>query len=174
MKLGFRKSEKGFTLIELIIVLSVLAVLAAVIVPNVSGFLGRSKERAWAVDRDILQAAVDSWRTDIGKRSGNPWPITGTAIGAPTFTGAAGTTVDAKNGIIDVTKFYDATHPDQNYLKGTDTVKSASKTNNKSTQDIDGSYIWYIDTSGVVHSIYLDTSTTPATVKTDFQTDIYP
>ncbi|MBI2934373.1 MAG: prepilin-type N-terminal cleavage/methylation domain-containing protein, partial [Chloroflexi bacterium] len=69
------RSSKGFTLVELMIVLAVLAVLAAVVIPNVSGYLGRGKERAWDADRDILQSAVDAWRTDIRNRAGNPWPV---------------------------------------------------------------------------------------------------
>ena len=83
MKLGFKRGEKGFTLIEIIIVLAVLGVLAAIIVPNVQGFLGRGKERGWSADRDILQAVVDSYRTDISQRTGNPWPTLGGLIGTP-------------------------------------------------------------------------------------------
>ncbi len=177
MKLGFKRGEKGFTLIEIIIVLAVLGVLAAVVVPNVSGFLGRAKERAWEADRNIIQGAVDSWRTDIGKRSANAWPIvTGPpyVLGIPTVAAGA---VTVKKGIIDMTKLYDATTPDQNYLKGTDAVKSAYKTENKSTQAQDGSYIWYIDTDGVVKSILYDRNLATPVVdgtKDNFQTDVYP
>ncbi len=173
----FRRGQKGFTLIELVIILAVLGVLAAIVIPNVSGFLGRGKERAYEADRNILQSAVDSWRTDIGKRSANAWPIvTGPpyVLGIPTVVDGA---VTVNKGIIDMTKLYDATTPDQNYLKGTDAVKSAYKTLNKSTQVQDGSYIWYIDVDGVVKSILYDRNLATPKVdetKTNFQTDVYP
>ncbi len=178
MKLGFKRGEKGFTLIEIIIVLAVLGVLAAVVVPNVSGFLGRAKERAWEADRNIIQGAVDSWRTDIGKRSANSWPlISGPpyVLGMPTSNTTA--TSNTTKGLINMSLLYDATNPGQSYLKGTDAVKSAHKDWNNTTQTQDGSYIWYIDTDGAVKSVLWNANLAiPAedTSKTNFQTDIYP
>ncbi len=188
MKLGFiRRGEKGFTLIEIIIVLSVLAILAAVIVPNVSGYLGRAKERGWAADRDILQSAVDSYRTDISKRSGNRWPTQGqtsenrtvTVLGVPALSASttAPYTVNVtagqatSKGIIDIGVLVT-----EKYLKSTDAVKSANRDVHTGATNLSGSYIWYIDTNGVVHSVYnlSDPTTGVASWKTDFQTDIYP
>ncbi len=168
MKIGFRRGEKGFTLIEIMIVLSVLAILAAVIVPNVAGYLGRSKERAWDADRNILQASVDSYRTDIKKRTGNPWPTSDNkTIGKPTVTDGTATP-SAANGVIDIGQL--AT---ENYLKGADAVKSAKTGtgfHTTATNSPSGSYLWYIDSNGVVHSTYYDGSAW----KDDLQTNIYP
>ncbi len=171
MRLGFKRGEKGFTLIEIIIVLAVMAVLAAVVVPSVSGFLGRSKERAWDADRNTIQAAVDSYRTDIKKRVGNPWPVSDNkTIGVPTDNNTDGDYIDVadlKKGIIDIKKL-----SDDGYIKGADAVKSANvaAAHTTATNSPSGSYVWYIDSTGVVHSLYRDTSTW----QTDFQTDIYP
>ncbi len=188
MKLGFRRGEKGFTLIEIIIVLSVLAILAAIIVPNVSGYLGRSKQRAWDADRNIMQSAVDSYRTDISKRSGNRWPTMGqtsenrtvTVLGEPVLS--ASTTApytvnvtvgqNTQKGIIDIGVLVT-----EGYLKSADTVKSANTDiHTTATNSPSGSYVWYIDTGGVVHSKYNlpDPTTGAANWKTDFYTDIYP
>src|SRR3990172_8530591 len=86
----------GFKLIELIIVLAVLGVLAAIVVPNVAGYLEQGKDRAFKADQKILQAAADAWRTDTANRVGNAWPTVGGVKGTPlkgtgdTFSGAGG------------------------------------------------------------------------------------
>ena len=46
MKLGFKKGQKGFTLVELMVVMSIMAVLAAIVVPAVSGTSEVSKDRS--------------------------------------------------------------------------------------------------------------------------------
>ena len=77
-----RKSQGGFTLIEILIVLAVLGVLAAVVVPNVVGFLGRGGARALDSDQNTLVLAVQSFKGDThaatstaqwGKGSNGNW-----------------------------------------------------------------------------------------------------
>lgn len=167
MKLGFKRGEKGFTLIELIIVLAVLGVLAAVVIPNVSGFLGRGKERAWGADRDILQAAVDSYRTDIGKRAGNPWPTMGALIGTPTDCSGTDNASDGDYSTLgdkdnkleageDLNSFLDiGALADEGYLKSASDVKSAdTRLNTTAANTVSGSYGWYINDKGIVDAIF--------------------
>ncbi len=60
-----RRGEKGFTLVELLIVLAILAVLAAVVIPNVTGMFGRGAEQAWETDLKTIQTASATFYFDI-------------------------------------------------------------------------------------------------------------
>ncbi|MEE8599091.1 MAG: prepilin-type N-terminal cleavage/methylation domain-containing protein, partial [Dehalococcoidales bacterium] len=60
------QGNKGFTLIELLIVIAILGVLAAVIVPNVTGFIGRGEEEAAAAEFTTVQTAMDTMMVEEG------------------------------------------------------------------------------------------------------------
>jgi len=55
-----RSGEEGFTLVELLIVLAILAVLVAVVLPNFTGLLGGSQTTAADAEKVIVQTAVDA------------------------------------------------------------------------------------------------------------------
>ena len=61
---GFAKKgnrgEKGFTLVELLIVFTLLGVLAAIMIPNVSGLVGYGQTQAAEAEWSIIQTAVDT------------------------------------------------------------------------------------------------------------------
>jgi prepilin-type N-terminal cleavage/methylation domain-containing protein len=64
------RSEKGFTLIELVVVMAILLILTAVAVPSYLGFADRANKNAAGAD---LRAAVDSveaWHSDHGTYAG--------------------------------------------------------------------------------------------------------
>lgn len=53
-------SEKGFTLTELLVVVAILGILAAIVLPNFTGLLGGSQTTAAQAELGIVQTAVDA------------------------------------------------------------------------------------------------------------------
>lgn len=60
------QSKKGFTLVELLIVIAIIGVLAAIIIPNVSGLAGSGKTQAGAAELSTLQTAMDTMMAKNG------------------------------------------------------------------------------------------------------------
>ncbi len=80
MRIRSLKNQNGFTLIELIVVIAILGVLAAIAVPTVNNYLGSSKERSWNAEQGRIQTAVDAYMSNpANKRAqGKPqFPIIG-------------------------------------------------------------------------------------------------
>jgi len=55
------KEEKGLTLIELMIVLAIVAIIAALAVPQIVGYLTAAGEEAAEADAQSLTSAVQMW-----------------------------------------------------------------------------------------------------------------
>jgi general secretion pathway protein G len=66
MKL-LKNKEKGFTLLELLVVLSILALLAAIVGPQVLKYLGSSRSETAQVQVKNIAAALQLFRLDTGR-----------------------------------------------------------------------------------------------------------
>ena len=64
MKRFFKYGNKGFTLIELLVVIAILGTLAAVVVLNVTKFIGSGESEANATDKANIQTAVAAYMYD--------------------------------------------------------------------------------------------------------------
>jgi len=64
------RESKGFTLVELLIVIAILGVLAAVVLPNVTGLVGEGETEASAAELATIQTAVDTMMAKEGITSG--------------------------------------------------------------------------------------------------------
>ncbi|MGI6294835.1 MAG: prepilin-type N-terminal cleavage/methylation domain-containing protein [Armatimonadota bacterium] len=62
-----RDRRKGFTLVELLVVIVVLAVLAAIVLPKFMDSSARSKEASLKTDLKLVRNAVATFQADIGK-----------------------------------------------------------------------------------------------------------
>ncbi len=91
-----KRGEKGFTLIELLIVVAILGVLAAVVIPNVSRFIGSGETEAAETELATIQAAVTSMMVD-NEISALPVPVavaTDDMAAFPDATSVAGTATE--------------------------------------------------------------------------------
>ncbi len=147
----FIGQDKGFTLIEILIAIALLAVIAAIVVPNTTGFLGRGQSEAYKAEKKTIQAAVDAYYTDPGNRvsGARQYPTgTGTGSDSPGAGSMAGTTVWTANAYLSFAKLMSDGSGDS-YLN--DFPESASAVGNGSTA-FTGSYWWYVDSKGRVLS----------------------
>jgi general secretion pathway protein G len=67
VRIKCKQAEKGFTLLELLVVLGIIAMLAGIVGPQVMKHMGASKTKAAKVQVEDLAAALDMYKLDVGK-----------------------------------------------------------------------------------------------------------
>ena len=90
-----RKKEKGFTLIELMIVIAIIGILAAIAIPQFAAYRTRSYNSSAQSDVRNLATAEEAYYVDNSRYTGNWQQLTGASFGFFQSTGvnisAAGT-----------------------------------------------------------------------------------
>ena len=69
--LAVRRVQRGFTFMELLIVMAVIGIMAAVAIPKVVNSLRRAKEVVMMQDLSAMRRAIDSYWTDKEKPPAN-------------------------------------------------------------------------------------------------------
>ena len=59
-----RRNDKGFTLVELIVVLVILAILAAILVPALLGYIDKAREKQVTTDAEAAYVAAQALATE--------------------------------------------------------------------------------------------------------------
>lgn len=66
-----KKNNKGFTLVELIVVLVILAILAAILVPALLGYIDRAREKQYVLNAKSALTAAQAELSSIYGENGN-------------------------------------------------------------------------------------------------------
>ena len=66
-----KKATAGFTLVELLVVLAILALLAGLVGPRVLNQLGGAKSKSAAVQINDLESALELYKLDVGRFPNN-------------------------------------------------------------------------------------------------------
>ena len=116
VKMNEMKNQKGFTLIELMIVIAIIGILAAIAIPQFSEYRNRGYKASMISDAKNAYTGVVAWMGD------NPGVAVPAEIILPTATGTTYTSVRASAGntitiaLLGVITVSSASYADETYV----------------------------------------------------------
>ncbi len=66
-KAPIRRDDGGYTLTEILVVLAIIGLIAAVLTPGLVGQLGRARAKTAQMQVETVAAAVEVFRSDVGR-----------------------------------------------------------------------------------------------------------
>lgn len=120
-------NNKGFSLIELIIVIAIMAVLVAIIAPNLTKYLGSSKKNTDKKNADELASQIQTCITDYETENGyiGACTITWSSTGASCTSGGNATFASMLNAA--VTSSTESKESKNSYASATVALKDSTR-----------------------------------------------
>jgi general secretion pathway protein G len=66
-----RRGQAGFTLVEMLVVITIIGMIMALVGPRVLGYLGESKMKAAKIQIESFSSALDLYYLDLGRYPGS-------------------------------------------------------------------------------------------------------
>jgi general secretion pathway protein G len=67
MRHGAKRKQRGFTLFEILVVITILGLLAALVGPRLFGKVSGAKQKATKAQIELFGTALDTFRLDVGR-----------------------------------------------------------------------------------------------------------
>ena len=99
--LANRDGERGYTLLELLVVILILALIIAIAAPKVVGYFGKSKTHAAEIQISNIMSALDLYRLDVGRYPTEDQGLKALLDAPPTATNWDGPYLTRRDGIVD-------------------------------------------------------------------------
>lgn len=132
-----KTNNKGFSLIELIIVIAIMAILVAIIAPNLTKYLGKSKKNTDTKNLDEIESTLKTCITDYEMEASDliSTPATGTTAVVIQFTSGGATMSTTDQAKLNGAAATWSTAP-TNFKNIVDTAIEAAKTKSKEKTNV--------------------------------------